>query len=249
MPAAAPLDCERERPLTTLRSIIPSSARDRLRPLLRTRPRWGNLRRSSPFSERYGYDRGTPVDRYFIAQFLERHRADVRGAVAEIKDSKYTVTFGGDRVNERHVIDLDAANPVATLVADLAQAGALPTRTFDCFILAQTIQYVADPAAALAHAYRSLRPGGSLLLTVPSLARIDPDLGDDDLWRFTPAGLSRLVASSCPDAQVDVSSYGNLVTAVAFLEGLAAEELTTDELDHCDSSFVVLSCARVVAPS
>ena len=147
------------------------------------------------------------------------------------------------------MIDVDASNPSATLVVDLAEAEALPAKLFDCFILAQTIQYVADPAAALANAYRSLRPGGSLLLTVPSLARIDPDLGGDDLWRFTPAGLSRLVAASCPGAQVAVSAYGNLVTAVAFLEGLAAEELTADELAHCDSSFVVLSCARVVAPS
>jgi SAM-dependent methyltransferase len=202
-----------------------------------------------PFSERYGYDRGTPIDRYFIAQFLERHRADVRGAVAEIKDSTYTVVFGGDRVEERHVIDLDAANPAATLVADLAQPGGLPPQTFDCFILAQTIQYIPDPAAALANVYGSLRPGGSLLLTVPSLARVDPDLGGKDLWRFTPAGLSRLVASSCPGAQVDVFAYGNLVTAVAFLQGLAAEELTPDELDHADSSFVVLSCARVASPS
>lgn len=173
----------------------------------------------------------------------------MRGVVAEIKDSKYTVAFGGDRVEERHVIDLDPANQAATLVADLAQAGALPSQSFDCFILAQTIQYIPDPAAALANVYGSLRPGGSLLLTVPSLARIDPDLGGEDLWRFTPAGLSRLVASSCPGAHVDVFSYGNLVTAVAFLQGLAAEELTAAELDHGDSSFVVLSCARVAAPS
>ena len=173
----------------------------------------------------------------------------MHGVVAEIKDSRYTDAFGGERVRERHVLDVDAANPAATLVVDLARAGALPPRMLDCFILAQTIQYVTDPAAALANAYRSLKPGGSLLVTVPSLARVDPDHGEQDLWRFTPAGLSHLVASSCPDADVSVSPFGNLVAAVAFLQGLAAEELAAHELDHFDSSFVVVSCARVAAPS
>jgi hypothetical protein len=28
--------------------------------------RWGNLRRLRPFSDRYGYDRGTPIERYYI---------------------------------------------------------------------------------------------------------------------------------------------------------------------------------------
>jgi hypothetical protein len=43
--------------------------------------------------------------------------------------------------------------------------------------------------------------------------------------------------------------HGSLVTAIAFLEGLAAEELTEEELRHVDSSFAVVCCARIGAPS
>ena len=248
-PPVFELDWTGERPLTTLRDLIPSRARARLRPLLRARPRWGNLRRSAPFSDRYGYDRGTPVDRYFIEQFLDQNRADVRGSVAEIKSSKYTDAFGGTHVSERHVIDIDSENPAATIVADLAARGSLPTGAFDCFILTQTLHLLSDPSAGLANAYQSLRPGGRLLVTVPSIARVDPDIGDTDLWRFTPAGLFSLISSSCERAEVDVAPYGSLVTAVAFLEGLAAEELAEEELRHNDPSFVVLCCGRIAAPS
>ncbi len=169
--------------------------------------------------------------------------------MAEIKGSTYTVAFGGAYVQERHVIDVNPANTAATIVADIATPGSLPAGAFDCFVLTQTLQYVSDPGAALANAYQSLRPGGCLLLSAPSIARVDPDVGDSDLWRFTPAGLSSIVSSSCGGAEVDVAPYGSLVTAVAFLEGLAAEELTEEELRHVDPSFVVVSCARIAAPS
>ena len=33
-------------------------------------PYWGNLRRLRPFSVYYGFDRGTPVDRYYLDRFL-----------------------------------------------------------------------------------------------------------------------------------------------------------------------------------
>src|SRR5690606_11879416 len=60
--------------------------------------RFGSLRRVTPVSERFGYDRGQPVDRYYIENFLEHHRADVRGRVLEIGDASYTRRFGGDQV-------------------------------------------------------------------------------------------------------------------------------------------------------
>ena len=51
--------------------------RKRLRRLVR--PAWlGTIRRTTPLSERHGYDRGTPVDRYYIERFLEEHRRDIR---------------------------------------------------------------------------------------------------------------------------------------------------------------------------
>src|SRR5262245_50153649 len=37
-------------------------------------PRWGNLRRVRPFSASYGFDRGTPIDRYYLDTFLRANQ-------------------------------------------------------------------------------------------------------------------------------------------------------------------------------
>ena len=44
--------------------------------------------------------------------------------------------------------------------------GTVSDESFDCFILTQTLQHVGDVHAAVGHARRLLRPGGSLLVTL-----------------------------------------------------------------------------------
>src|SRR6266508_1565007 len=132
--------------MVSLRDRILLDKRQRLRKRLRrlTRPAWfGTLRRTTPLSANYGYDRGTPVDRYYIDQFLENHRADIRGRLLEVKDSGYTNRYG-HLVTAQDVLDINPANPHATIISDLAAADAISSNTFDCFILTQTLQYIYD---------------------------------------------------------------------------------------------------------
>ena len=50
------------------------------------RPAWlGTLRRTTPLSASWGYDRGTPVERYYIENFLDEHRQDICGRMLEIR--------------------------------------------------------------------------------------------------------------------------------------------------------------------
>jgi hypothetical protein len=44
--------------------------------------------------------------------------------------------------------------------------------------------------------------------------------------------------------QLEVGSHGNVLAAVAFLHGLAAEELARDELDSTDPYYPVIVAAR-----
>lgn len=230
----------------TVAARLPPAAQRLLRRVTRPDPpRWGNLRRTRPFSERYGFDRGTPIDRYYLERFLGRHAGDVRGRVLEVRDSRYTDRFGGERVEASDVLDIDPRNVDATLVADLAEPGSLPAGAFDCFILVQTLQYVADPATALRNALECIRDGGVLLLSVPAISRIDPALAAVDRWRLTKAGLAALLAATAEAGSFSVTACGNVLTASAFLMGLAADELTQGELDHVDPAFEMLVCARV----
>ncbi|HEX6652229.1 MAG TPA: methyltransferase domain-containing protein [Thermoleophilaceae bacterium] len=222
----------------------------RLGPLLgslrrRRRPVWlGSLGKTTPVSSKWGYDRGLPVDRWYIDRFLEEHRGDITGRVLEVKDSGYTDRFG-HAVEERAVLDVDPDNQLATYVADLAAADELPSEAFDCFVLTQTLQYILDLRGALAHAHRVLRPGGVLLATLPVTS---PVAGSPltDFWRFTPLVAERLLEEAFAPGEVRVDGRGNVLAQVAFLEGLAAEDLTDAELAVDDARFPLVTCARAV---
>jgi len=232
--------------LANLRARLPNQWRGRLdRRIDRLRrPAWlGTIRRTTPLSDAWGYDRGTPVDRYYIEQFLSAHRQDIRGRVLEIKDSGYTERYGIG-VARCDVLDIDPSNPRATIIADLAAGGGIGADQFDCFVLTQTLQFIYDTRAALRQAHRMLRSGGVLLVTVPAVSRLDRRLAD--YWRFTVASCSTLFGEIFGPANITVSSYGNVLAAVAFLEGMAYEELSHAELETNDARFPVLIGVRAV---
>ena len=100
---------------------------------------WGGLRRLEPVSREFGYDRGLPIDRYYIERFLETHRCDVTGRTLEIGDDEYTRRYGGGRATRRDVLHVHARNPAATIVGDLIHAPQMADEIFDCIILTQTL--------------------------------------------------------------------------------------------------------------
>lgn len=235
-------------PLTALREALGGAPESpwhrRLKRLLR--PAWLAPFRTAPASSYWGLDRGTPVDRHYIERFLARHRADIRGSVIEVGDSRYTDRFGSG-VSRRDVIDINPHNERATIVADLATSDGMPGGAFDCFILTQTLQYILDVQAALRHAHRALRPGGVVLATVPSVSRIAPLYGlERDYWRFTTASCTALFGDVFGADRIMVQSHGNVRTATAFLLGLACEELSRSELEAEDEYFPVVITVRAV---
>lgn len=226
-------------------AVIPATLRQRLRRLVR--PAWlGTLRRTSPLSPSWGTDRGTPLDRYYIERFLDAHRGDLRGRVLEVKDSTYTRQFGGE-VTAADVLDADARNPLATVIADLAAADSVPADSYDCFILTQTLQLIYDTRAALRHAARILRPGGVLLVTVPTVSRVLPNVDFlRDYWRFTEASCAALFGERFGPANVTVRGRGNVLSSIAFLAGMAYEELSRRELETDDPAFPLVVTVRAV---
>lgn len=210
---------------------------------------FGGLRRLAPVSQVFGLDRGLPVDRYYIEKFLAANAADIRGRVLEMGDPFYTRKFGGDRVAKSDVLHVVEGNPQATVVADLTCADHIPTDSFDCIILTQTLQMIYDYRAALRHLHRILRPGGVLLMTTHGISRVARREGVDDwgeYWHFTSQSLKRLFGELFPPSNVKIDVYGNVLAALASLHGFAADELETHELDHLDPNYEILLSVRAV---
>lgn len=207
---------------------------------------FGGLRRLSPLSREWGYDRGKPIDRYYIERFLEKRAPDIRGRVLEIGTNEYTRAFGGEQVTRSDVLHVSEDHPNVTLIADLTKPDQFSPNVFDCVILTQTLHVIYDMRAALTTAYRILKPGGVLLATGPGISQISRYDMDHwgDYWRFTTRALQRLVEESFPSGDVKIEAYGNVLACTAFLHGLAVEELEQSELEHFDPDYELLITVR-----
>lgn len=239
-----------------VRKVLPASVRDRIT-LMRQKHRlqwpragtidFGDFNRLSPVSAIFGFDRGKAIDRYYIERFLETHRDRITGICLELGDPSYIRRFGRD-VSRAEVLHYVEGNPQATIVGDLTDAPHIPDDSFDCIIFTQTIQMIYEPRAAFRTLHRILRPGGSALITSAGLAKIGRRLGRDDwgeYWHFTTQSMAAMAAEFWPAEGIEIGSFGNVMSACSFLQGLAAEELLPIHLDHHDPDFEVLVTARL----
>lgn len=207
-----------------------------------------NIWKVEPVSREFGFDRGTPIDRAYIEQFLAREAASIRGHVLEIEHDLYTRKFGGDRVVRSDILYRNDGLSGATIIADLVDAPHIPSDSFDCIILIHTLQYIYDAPAALRTCRRILKPGGTLLIAAPFIGQYSP--GDRELWgeywRFSKMALRRLLTDAFGPGEHLVDAYGNVLAATCFLQGIAAEELSSEELNRYDPNYdlIVTGVAR-----
>ncbi len=212
--------------------------------------RFGSFRRLTPISPIFAIDRGLPIERYYIEKFLADNNEDVRGRCLELGDDFYIKKFGGDKVEIADVLNVVEA-PGATIIADLTSADHVPSNSFDCIIFTQALQMIYDMDKALEHIFRILKPGGVLLLTSHGISKVGRRLGRDDwgeYWRITTQSAERLIENAFPGGEITVGSYGNVMSAMCTLHGMAAEELSEKELDYNDPDFEVIVTIRARKP-
>ena len=100
------------------RRFVPASVRRPLRPVRkavvdwrsRRPPKLGDLRRVTPIDPNWGFERGTPIDRVYVEQFVSANAADIRGRVLEIAAPDYTTRFGRG-VERVDILMATAGNP------------------------------------------------------------------------------------------------------------------------------------------
>jgi len=210
--------------------------------------RWGDFRRARPVSSVFGLDRGIPLDRFYIEKFLAANSARISGVVLEIGGKSYTDRFGSNRVTRSEVLHAVAGNPNATLVGDLQTGQGIPVEAFDCMIITQTLQFIYDLQAAVRTLHRCLRPGGVVLATaagISQISRYDMDRWGE-YWRLTSLSARRIFEEVFGAGAVTVDAYGNVLTAIAMLEGISANELQPAELNAQDPDYEVIITIKAV---
>jgi SAM-dependent methyltransferase len=196
-----------------------------------------------PLSDNWGCERGEPICRRYLCEFLVEHLADVQGHCLEFQDDHYTTQLGGDRITRLDIINLEP-EPKATIVADLTKPNDIPANRFDCIICTHVLHVIPDLDRMLTELHRILKPGGVLLVGVPHVSMSGPEW--HELWRFTDEGLQLVLARAFGAANVTVKAYGNSLTAAGQLRGLVTHEFTEEELNFHDPRFAVEVCGRAV---
>jgi SAM-dependent methyltransferase len=213
---------------------------------------FGGLRRLSPISPIFGIDRDLiNVERYYIESFLKSHSSDIKGRVLEMGEPLYTLKFGSDNVQKSDVLNYVEGNPKATIVADLTEANNIADDSFDCIIITQTLQMIYDVKSAVATLYRILKPGGVVLVTSHGITRVARREGEDDwgeYWHFTSQSKRQLFEPHFLQSNVEVKTFGNVLSTIGSLHGLSATELDSEELEYCDPNYELIVTVRAKKP-
>lgn len=209
--------------------------------------KWHNLRKLEPVSNIFGLDRGTPIDRYYIEQFLKENSQLITGSVCEIAEDTYSKKFGNN-ITDYQILHYDNTNPKATIIGDLTKFDTLPESILDCFICTQTLNFIYDFKSAIAGIYKMLKPGGMALVTVAGLCQISKyDMERwGDYWRFTTDSMSKAFQEIFNKSNLSIESHGNVLTATAIIQGISAEELSESELLHKDNAYQILITIKAI---
>jgi hypothetical protein len=205
---------------------------------------WGSFDNQAIFSSDFGTSRGTPIDRFYINQFLSENSDKITGKILEVESDGYAQKFGkvGSRIE---VLSPNPNNSRANVIADLTDIKSLPHAVYDCFICTQTLNFIFNYQAAIDGVYRLLKPGGTALITVAGLTHISRyDMERwGDYWRFNSKSLDLCLSQQFNDRKI--TSYGNPKTAIGQIYGLCAEDYTKNDLDKFHADYQILISAIV----
>jgi hypothetical protein len=191
-----------------------------------------------PVDREFGFNLGTPIDRYYIKNFIREHRNLIQGEVLEVGEDSYTSKYA---LGEHRLTVLNVVDKPGCLKGDLESGDGIPENAFDCVIMTQTLPFIYDLKSAIFHVHKILKPGGHLLATNPcisQISRFDMDRWGD-YWRFTPLSIRRLLENYFPKDNIKIEAHGNSLSSTCFIQGIPCEKLSHRELDHADQDYPV----------
>lgn len=112
-------------------------------------------------------------------------------------------------------VDFKKTHPELDRVEDV-QALTFANNSFDTILCVEVLEHVPYPAKALAQFYRLLRPGGTLILTVPHMGYLHNE--PHDYYRFTNYGLDVLLS----DAGFEIESIESNGGFLSFIQHIPA---------------------------
>jgi SAM-dependent methyltransferase len=198
---------------------------------------WGDLSRKYPICQAFGLTRGTPVDRYYLNQFIREIRPQIKGDILEIGGTPKDKDFYQIESDQSYKIVNIEPGPGVDIVGDVHDPSIIEPESIDSLIIFNVLEHCYAPWLAVENIYRWLKIGGKCFAMVPSAIRVHAT--PVDYWRPLPDGF-KWIFRSFRDCQLYV--YGNPMTVIASYHGIAVEELTREQLDAFHPDYPVATC-------
>lgn len=198
---------------------------------------WGDFRRKVPICQAFGLTRGTPVDRYYLRQFIEEIQEQVNGKILEVggtpKDKDFYQLNQG---SSYQILNLEAGSGV-DIVGDIHNPSVMEPESLDSVIIFNVLEHCYAPWIAVENIHKWLKSGGKCFAMVPNGIRVHAT--PVDYWRPLPDGMNFLFRNF---SQQKLYVYGNPISVIASYHGIAAEELSEEELNTFHPDYPVATC-------
>jgi len=100
----------------------------------------------------------------------------------------------GSAVTSYDGLDMSPRAEDVRFVCSVADMAPVPSASYDTVLCSEVLEHVSHPIAAVNEFVRVLRPGGTLIVTVPFLGRLHEE--PNDFQRFTEHGLRLLLSDA-----------------------------------------------------
>lgn len=198
-----------------------------------------------PVGKHWGADRGGSIVRYYIDKFFDNHKEYIKGHTLEIGDDEYTTKYGANTIPHILCYDIEANPEKNEFRGNLETGEGIHENYFDTIILTQVLDFIFDIKSAVEVIKKSLKVGGKILVTSCGLSPVGRHEMEryGHYWNFTTASMKKLFESE--GFTCDVESFGNSLSATAFLQGMSYREIDKLSLDYHDEDFQVVVAALV----
>lgn len=199
-----------------------------------------------PVSRRFALERGTSIARYYIDHFIQANQSIIdKGITMEIADDRYTKIYAPN-AEKRLILHVNGWGE-NVIKGDLTTGEGIEPESVDCLICTQTIQFIYDIHAAINNIHKLLKPGGYALITANFISQISLYDYDNwgEYWHFTEISMKKLCMEAFEEKNIQIESYGNMKTAIAFMYGLCVEDMKIEDIEYRDRQYPVIITAIV----
>ncbi len=201
-----------------------------------------NLLNGYPIERDFGSNRGKPLDRYYIEEFIEKNRSIIRGKVLEIGDDRYSKKYLDNSQinvlrgkNNRNYINHEG---------DLLDFNSLKSiGKFDTLILTNVINFIYEYDIAIKNIAKLITKDGKCLFSVSGLSGLSKFDNErwGDYWRFSEKSLYLSLKKHFHNVEIDY--FGNASVAAASILGIVTEDLPESTLKIKDYDYPVIIVA------